>query len=241
MMAGADAASVLEIEGLGKSFGGLRAVSGVSFSIRSGEAVALIGPNGAGKTTLLNLASGQQRPDTGRVLFKGDDVTRCAAPDPRRRGMLRGYQDGGVFLKLTAVENVMVPALARGARLGEAERAARAALARLGLTPVADERTERVSGGQRKLIDFARCLLTEAQLLMLDEPTTGVHPVVSQSLSRVIAERRASGTAFLLVSHDLPWVFGICTRAVVMVAGEKLMEDKPDVVARDPRVHEAYL
>ena len=233
--------ATLVIEALTKSFGGNRAVGGVSLGLSPGEAVALIGPNGAGKTTLLNLASGLQRPDSGRVLFRDQDVTRAAASHRSRRGMLRGYQDGGVFGKLSAVENVMVPALARGMAVGRAQHSAREALARLGLSPVADERAERVSGGQRKLIDFCRCLLTQAEVIMLDEPTTGVHPSVAASLSGLIAERQASGTAFLLVSHDLPWAFGVCTRALVMVAGETLVEGPPEQVRNDPRVHEAYL
>jgi ABC-type branched-subunit amino acid transport system ATPase component len=232
---------ILAIEALCKSFGGVRAVDGVSFSVATGEVVALIGPNGAGKTTLLNLVSGQSRPDAGRVVFAGREVTRLPASAAGRRGMLRAFQDGGVFAKLTAVENVMVPAVARGMAPRHAEPAARAALDRLGLTPIADERAERVSGGQRKLIDFARCLLTDARVVLLDEPTTGVHPSVARSLAAIIAERRRAGTAFVLVSHDLPWAFAMCTRAVVMVAGEKLMEDLPAVVGRDPRVHEAYL
>jgi ABC-type branched-subunit amino acid transport system ATPase component len=238
---GSGRSAVLSIKDLSKSFGGVRAVSGVSFEVQAGEAVALIGPNGAGKTTLLNVASGQMHPDKGRVVFEGQDVTRRAAPHRRRRAMLRGYQDGGVFPKLTAVENVMVPALARGTRRGQAEAAARSAIARLGLAPVADDRAEQLSGGQRKLVDFARCLMTDVRLAMLDEPTTGVHPAIARLLSAFIVERLAVGCAFLLVSHDLPWAFGICTRAVVMVAGEKLMDDAPHVVARDPRVHEAYL
>jgi ABC-type branched-subunit amino acid transport system ATPase component len=224
-----------------KAFGGNRAVAGISFDVGQGEAVALIGPNGAGKTTLLNLLSGQYRPDGGRVLFCRRDVTRLAASHALRRGMLRAYQDGGVFAKLTAVENVMVPALARGLPLRQAEQSARAALTRLGLAPVSEERAERLSGGQRKLVDFARCLVTDAKIIMLDEPTTGVHPSVARSLALLIEERQAKGAAFLVVSHDLPWAFGLCSRAIVMVAGEKLIEDRPEIVGSDPRVHEAYL
>lgn len=232
---------VLRVETVAKAFGGNRAVNGISFTIAAGEALALIGPNGAGKTTLLHLLSGQLKPDSGQVLFENCDVTRCTASDPSRRGMLRAYQDGGMFPKLTSFENVMVPALARGIGMKEAELSARSALHRLGLAPVIEERAERLSGGQRKLIDFARCLATEARLIMLDEPTAGVHPSVSQSLSRLIADRQETGTAFLVVSHDLPWAFSICTRAIVMVAGEKLVEGLPSTVSEDPRVREAYL
>ena len=233
--------ALLEIHGVTKAFGGNHAVEDVSFNVDEGEAVALIGPNGAGKTTLLNLLSGQHVPDRGRVLFDAHDVTRLAPSHVRRGGMLRAYQDGGVFPKLSAVENVMVPALARGLSTAQAEARARQSLVRLGLEPVLEERAERLSGGQRKLVDFARCLATDARLIMLDEPTTGVHPSIAQSLARLIAERQTEGRSFLLVSHDLPWAFGICTRAVVMVAGEKLIEDLPELVGNDPRVHEAYL
>ena len=175
------------------------------------------------------------------MLFAGLDVTKLGPSHRHRRQMLRGYQDGGAFPKLSAIENVMVPALARGLAKDEAEQRARTALVSLGLAPVLEERAERLSGGQRKLIDFARCLAAEAKLILLDEPTTGVHPAVSGSLASLITERQAEGTAFLLVSHDLPWAFDICTRAVVMVAGEKLIEDVPEVVGNDPQVHEAYL
>jgi ABC-type branched-subunit amino acid transport system ATPase component len=232
---------LLAVEQVSRSFGGNRAVAGVSLAVAASEIVALIGPNGAGKTTLLNLVSGQYRAEAGRIRFAGVDVTRLLPAATARRGMLRGYQDGGVFAKLTAVENVAVPLLARGARHGEAYRLAETALVRLGLGPVLGERAEHLSGGQRKLIDFARALATPARLMLLDEPTTGVHPSVALAMSSLIRERSAAGTAFLIVSHDLPWAFGICRRVVVMVAGEKLVEGPPATVSEDPRVHEAYL
>jgi len=235
------AAPLLVAEGLKKTFQGNRAVNGVSFEVMGGELLALIGPNGAGKTTLLNLLSGQHRPSSGRILFAGVDVTQVACFAVARREMLRGYQDGGMFLKLTALENAMVPMLARGVPTGEARRHSREALCDLGLEPVLDERAERLSGGQRKLTDFARCLAMTVSLVLLDEPTTGVHPHVAQAMADRIRRRRQEGTAFVIVSHDLPWAFSVCPRVIVMTAGEVLCEGPPNVVGADPRVREAYL
>ena len=232
-------APLLRVEAVGQSFGGIRAVHAVSFDVAEGEVLALMGPNGAGKTTLLNLLSGQRAPETGRVMFGGADVTRAAASSAKRRGMLRSYQNGGMFPKLTALENALVPLLARG--VPRARERARGALQRLGLAPVLDDPVETLSGGQRKLIDFARCLATEARLVLLDEPTNGVHPYLGQVMAREIDRLRGQGTAFVIVSHDLPWAFSICSRAIMMAAGEVLTTGSPAEVAADPRVHEAYL
>jgi ABC-type branched-subunit amino acid transport system ATPase component len=233
--------ALLSVAGVSKAYRGLQAVAGVSFDIAPGEVVVLLGPNGAGKTTLLNLLTGQQRPDSGRVVFDGVDITRASAAAQSRRSMLRGYQDGGMFPKLTAVENAVVPLLARGMPRSEAERRGREALGRLGLAPVMDERVERLSGGQRKLTDFARCLVSDARLILLDEPTTGVHPHVATSMAQEIHRRTEAGATFLIVSHDLPWAFSVCSRVIFMAAGEILVDGDPQTVRDDPRVHEAYL
>jgi len=234
-------APLLQVAALGHSFGGLRAVNDVSFDLGPGEVVALMGPNGAGKTTLLNLISGQRQPDSGRVLFADQDVTEASPSSPARKGMLRSYQNGGIFAKLTATENVAVPLLARGIPLGQARERSRDVLVQLGLAPVLDDRAELLSGGQRKLIDFARCVANRVRLVLLDEPTNGVHPHLGETMAAQIGRMRDEGTAFLIVSHDLPWAFSICTRAVMMAAGEVLVAGRPADVAADSRVHEAYL
>ncbi len=203
--------------------------------------VALVGPNGAGKTTFLNLLTGQYLPDSGSVRFDGADVTRLRPSDPARAPVFRSYQGGGTFNKLSALENVAVAAVARGLSRREAERAATEALGDVGLGPVAHERAERLSGGQRKLVDFARSLVVRPKVALLDEPTAGVNPVISEVMTRVIRERQSAGMACLIISHDLAWVFDLCPWVVALAAGQLLAKGTPQEVRADPRVVEAYL
>lgn len=230
---------LLVVKDLHKAFGGHKVVNGVSFSVAEGEMLALIGPNGAGKTTLLNLLSGQHKPTAGRILFAGMDITGKGAATSK--AMLRAFQDGGVFPKLTTLENVMVPLLARGVAVREARDRAMAALCSVGLEPVAHERGERLSGGQRKLTDFSRCIAAAPRLVLLDEPTAGVHPHVAETMVGHITRQQAADVGFVIISHDLPWVFAVCPRVICLAAGEILCEGTPERVGGDPRVHEAYL
>ena len=233
--------SVLQTVHLSKAFGGNHAVEDVSLTIEKAELVALVGPNGAGKTTLLNLVTGQQTPTSGSVQVNGIDVTRRQPSHRDRAPLFRSYQDGGTFPRLSALENVAVAAVARGKRRGRAERDAAEALRRVGLWPVAHERTERLSGGQRKLIDFARCLAVDAQLALFDEPTAGVNPALAELMGQVLLEKQATGVTCVTISHDLPWVFGLCPRVVVMAAGRVLLDGTPQECQSDQRVIDAYL
>ena len=232
---------VLKAAGLVKSFGGFRAVDGVDLSLALGESLALVGPNGAGKTSLLNLLSGQLEPSAGSIKLVGCDVGARAPSHPDRRPMLRSFQNGGVFGKLTATQNVALAALARGQARALAEKKARVALERVGLAPVADWRADTLSGGQRKLIDFARLLVVEPTVALLDEPTAGVNPAILQQMREILLEQQARGLAVIIVSHDLRWVFDLCARVVVMAMGRSLAEGTPKEVASNPEVQGAYL
>ncbi|MDQ0469222.1 ABC transporter ATP-binding protein [Labrys wisconsinensis] len=232
---------VLEAHDLAKAFGGHRAVDGVSLALAEGEILALVGPNGAGKTSLLNLLAGQMPPTSGTVRLHGVDVTALAPSHGRRRALLRSFQNGGTFGRLSAVENVALAAIARGEHRSRAEAAARAALAEVGLQPVADWRADTLSGGQRKLIDFARLLVVRPAVALLDEPTAGVSPAIMDVMRAVLLAERARGLGAIIVSHDLPWVFDLCSRVVVLAGGRPLAEGGPDAVAADPAVQEAYL
>ncbi len=234
-------AVVLQATGLVKQFAGFRAVDGVSLSLKSGESLALVGPNGAGKTSLLNLLSGQMELSAGSISLAGRDVSACAPSHADRTPMLRSFQNGGVFGKLTAIENVAMAAVVRGGRRSNAEKKAREALDRVGLTPVAEWRADTLSGGQRKLIDFARLLVVEPAVVLLDEPTAGVNPAIMQQMSEILLEQQARGLALIIVSHDLPWVFDLCTRVIVMATGRPLTEGTPEEVAANPEVQGAYL
>ena len=232
---------VLEATGLRKAFGGNRVVDGVDLRLEAGELVAIVGPNGAGKTSLLNLISGQIRPDSGTIRLGDNDVTALAPHAPARRSLFRSYQNGGAFGKLTARENVAVAGMVRGMGRANAERAAEDALKRVGLAPVSEWPAEHLSGGQRKLIDFARLLLAQPRVALLDEPTAGVNPAIIEVMGRIITEMRDAGTAFAVISHDLPWVFALCRRVVVLAAGQVLTAGDPDTVSANPAVREAYL
>ncbi len=232
---------ILEASGLSKSFGGVNAVRGVDLHVVPGELVALVGPNGAGKTTLLNLLAGQFLVDRGVIRIAGADVTRLDPSSHARRPMFRTFQNGGTFAKLTALQNVAVAGIVRGMRRGEAEHAAAEALARVGLEPVLEWTADHLSGGQRKLIDFARLLLAKPRIALLDEPTAGVNPAIMDVMRSIIISMRDAGTGFVVISHDLPWVFDLCQRVLVLAGGTVLASGSPEEVRADKAVREAYL
>jgi len=232
---------VLEVAAIRKVFGGNHVLNDVNLAVAQGELVALVGPNGAGKTTLLNVLSGQLRPDHGQIAFDGEDVTGLSPANRKRHAMVRSYQDGGVFGDLTTLENVMVALVARGVRRATARNAARAVVQRLGLERVLNEPAKRLSGGQRKLVDFGRLLVVDARLQLLDEPTAGVLPAMCDQMATAIRERRDAGVASLIISHDLPWALDVCSRVIVLARGAVLANGSPEAVRADPSVREAYL
>lgn len=234
-------APVLSARDLTKSFDGNRAVDGVDIELHGGELVALVGPNGAGKTTCLNLVSGQIRCDRGSIHIAGRDVTRLAPSADSRMPLFRSFQNGGTFARLNSVANVAVAGLVRGMERPQAEAAALEALEKIGLDTVADLTADQLSGGQRKLIDFARLLLARPAVALLDEPTAGVNPAIVGIMRRVILDMRQQDTAFLVISHDLPWLFEFCDRVVVMAAGRVLATGSPAEISAHPEVREAYL
>lgn len=235
------AAAVLRTIGLCKSFGGNRVVDGVDMVVAQGERIALVGPNGAGKTSLLNLLSGQLRPTAGRIDFAGADVTRTKPSAPARRALFRSFQDGGTFARMTAQENVAVAGLVRGMSRAEADDAAEAALGRVGLAPVVGWTADRLSGGQRKLIDFARLLVARPRLALLDEPTAGVNPAVMTVMAETIDALGRDGTSFVVISHDLPWVFEFCPKVIVLATGRILASGTPETILADENVRKAYI
>lgn len=248
--------TVLEARNVSKRFGGVTAVDGMSFTVASGEILGLIGPNGAGKTTMFDLLAGSVAASSGEIRLMGQDVTRAPAHRRLAGGMGRTFQIPRPFPELSLLDNML---LARQDQSGERlwanftaprriaaeERAARdkalALLDLVALRRLADEPARVLSGGQRKLLELARVMMADPKVVLLDEPAAGVNPTLLEVLIDRIREINGSGVTFVLIEHNIDMVTRLCHRVLVMASGALLCEGTPDVVARDPRVIEAYL
>ena len=233
--------AVLEVEGLVKSFGGVVAVDGVSFSLPSGTVLGVIGPNGSGKTTLLNLLNGVHRPTAGRVRFAGMDVTGTPPDRLAALGVMRTFQNTRVFRTLTVFQNMMVPLLHRTVGPGAASRRAMELLERVGLKGMAHSAASELSGGQQRLLEFARALMTGPRLVLMDEPFAGVHPAVVEVMSRHMQALRGEGTSFVVVSHEIPVLMALSDRIICLDRGKVIAEGTPEEIRNNEAVIEAYL
>lgn len=248
---------MLEVDGLVKAFGGFRAVDGCTLRVNEGEILGLIGPNGAGKTTLFNLIAGALQPSAGAIRFLGEDVTGLATDALFHKGLVRTFQIPHEFHRLSVRENLMmVPPHQPGERLfanwlawGRVRRAEAAVcrradetLAFLELTHVADERAGNLSGGQKKLLELGRTMMTEARLVLLDEPAAGVNRTLLRKLEdKIRILNRERGYTFILIEHDMEMIEKLCRPVVCMAEGKVLVEGDFHAVRADPRVLEAYL
>jgi branched-chain amino acid transport system ATP-binding protein len=244
--------ALLETRGLGRAFGALQAVAGVSLVVEPGEVRAVIGPNGAGKTTLFHLISGLLVPTSGRVLFRGDDVTALPAPARCRRGISRTFQITSIFPELSVLENVRIAVQLRsggnfrlvGGRtiLEASERRARASLESLGLLGRAAESAATLPHGDQRLLEIAMAVAQEPELLLLDEPTQGLSPedtVATVAVIRQVAVERK--LTIILVEHDMDVVFDLATRISVLHFGQLIAEGTPDEIRTNADVQQAYL
>jgi ABC-type branched-subunit amino acid transport system ATPase component len=239
--------ALLELDGLTKRYGGVTAVDACSFAVPAGSVTALVGPNGSGKTTAFNLITGYARADAGSIRFAGEPVRR---PDPvrlARRGLTRTFQQARIFAELTLVQNMVAAvqqpwraAFRAAVRAHERSRALEL-LEEFGLARLAHERAGNLSYGQKKLLEFAAVLMGEPRLVLLDEPTAGVNPVLVEQIEQRVRELNGRGLTFLLVEHNMNLVMSLCDPVVVLDHGTKLAEGRPDDVRRDPRVLDAYL
>jgi len=255
--AGEAAPAALEVEGVSKAFGGVRALDDVSLTVRPGRITGLIGPNGAGKSSLFDVLSGVQRPDAGRVRLDGADVTGLVAHRLARRGLVRTFQLTRELARLTVLENLMVSpqaqlgeqllpnflrprAVARQDR--EVYRRALGVLDFVGLTPLADAYAGELSGGQKKLLELGRALMIDCRTVLLDEPGAGVNRTLMQRLIEIVRSmNRERGVTFLIVEHDMDLIAATCDPVIVMAAGRRLTEGSFAQVRRDPEMVRAYL
>ena len=235
------ATPVLEARDLGKRFGGLHAVRGLSFEMAPGEVLGLIGPNGAGKTTVFNLLSGFLAQDAGEVRFEGRSLTGLKPHAICRMGLARTFQIVRPFPHLTVLENVRVGALARQPRMADAADRARAVIEQVGLGAKAGHLAAGLTLAERKRLELARALATKPTLLLLDEVMAGLNPTEIQAILALVRSINEAGVSILLIEHNMRAVMTLSHRIVVLSFGEKIAEGAPAAVASDPRVVEAYL
>lgn len=253
---GSASGTLLEVTHLAKSFGGVRAAVDCNFTVRAGSVVGLIGPNGAGKSTVIEMLSGFLRPDSGTITFRGEAVQGKPAHQIAARGMIRTFQTPREWGGLTVMDNLLLAADQKGRNtvwralftrraLKAAEAAdrvrARDILNRFGLGHMRDEFAGSLSGGQKRLLEFARIAMRQPSLVLLDEPGAGVNPVLQRDIEEAILELKDQGVTVLLVEHNLPFVERACSNIVVMAAGVTIAEGSLAELREMPAVVDAYL
>lgn len=238
---------LLVVERLTKAFGGVTAVNECSFEVQPGTITALIGPNGSGKTTAFNMITGYLKPDSGTIRFRGETIARPKPAQLYRRGLSRTFQQARIFPELSVEENLVVAAgyswsQLFGRRISRRDRdRAAAMLAEFRLDPLAQLPAGELSYGQRKLLEFAAVLMSDPVLVLLDEPTAGVNPVMIDTMEQHIRQRHADGVTFLVVEHDMQLVMRLCDPVIVLDQGAPIAFGTPEQVQSDPLVLEAYL
>ena len=248
--------AILELSGVDKSYGGVQAVRGCEFTVPEGAVIGLIGPNGAGKSTTIELISGFQNPDSGSIRFAGTEIAGMPAFQVSRLGLIRTFQASREWAKLTVMENMLVAAPPRGresmwrglAQLGRlrseenADRVqAREVLTSLNLIKLKDERAGNLSGGQKRLLEFARILMAKPRMVLLDEPLAGVNPVLSPRITDAIKTLQREKITVLLVEHNLPFVEEVCGSVIVMALGKRIATGTMNEIRADRTVIDAYL
>ena len=233
---------ILDINRVTKNFGGLQALCDVSVSFARGEFAALVGPNGSGKTTLLNCISGLYHPDSGMIRFNNKLISGLPPYRIYHLGVGRTFQISKVFNRLTVIDNLRIPALTEGKlKQQKVNERALEILTQIKLDHLAQSNAENLSGGQRKLLELGMILMIDPQILLLDEPFGGVHPELKTQLEEYLCMLNRCGKTIILVSHEMPSVFKICRRLVVLDHGGLLVDGPPESVRTDERVVNAYL
>lgn len=247
---------LLQAQGLCKSFGGLKAVNEAQITVQKGSITGLIGPNGAGKTTLFNLLSNFIRPDRGEVLLEGDPIHTLSPHRIARQGCIRTFQVARVLSRLTVLENMLLatqqqtgenflqvwlkPQQVRQEERQNREKALEI-LESVGLLAKAQDYAGALSGGQRKLLEMARTLMTNPKLILLDEPAAGVNPTLIGQICEHILNWNKQGISFLIIEHNMDVIMSLCHHVWVLAEGTNLADGSPEEIQKNERVLEAYL
>jgi len=247
---------LLTATGIAKSFGGIKAVDNAEIEVNKGSITGLIGPNGAGKTTLFNLLSNFIRPDRGTVVFDGEPIQQLQPHQIAQQGMVRTFQVARTLSRLSVMENMLLAAqkqtgenfwqvwLQRKKVLAEEKQSRERAIQLLesvGLAHMANEYAGSLSGGQRKLLEMARALMTNPKLILLDEPAAGVNPTLINQICDRINLWNSQGMTFLIIEHNMDVIMSLCDRVWVLAEGKNLAVGTPAEIQRNPQVLEAYL
>lgn len=233
--------ALLDVEGLTKCFGGLKAVSNLSFQVNEGEILGLIGPNGAGKTTVFSLITGFVPPNEGKVLLEGKDIVGLKPYSIAHKGVARTFQIVKPFRKLTVLENVSLAAFLRHSARKEAEAEARRVLERVELIDKAASYASDLTLSEQKRLEIARALATNPRVLLLDEPMGGLNPTEIDHASILVRDICKSGVTIVWVEHVLKAIMNSCHRVIVIHHGEKIADMPPEQIVINPVVIEAYL
>jgi branched-chain amino acid transport system ATP-binding protein len=248
---------MFEIKNVHKSFGGLKAVDGCSLKVQSGSITGLIGPNGAGKTTLFNVITGHYKPDQGNILFKGQEIASMAPHQIFEKKIYRTFQITREFAQMTVLENLMLmPDRQIGEKIWntwfkasgvkkqekEIEQKALEVLEFVELIDLKNEYAGSLSGGQKKLLELARSMMADPEMVLLDEPGAGINPTLMKKLmSNIQTLRDEKGITFFLIEHDMDLVMNLCDPVIVMSEGKKLAEGTAEEIKKNEQVLEAYL
>jgi ABC-type branched-subunit amino acid transport system ATPase component len=233
--------SLLGVHRVSKRWGGISALADVDLDVGQGSITGLIGPNGSGKTTLINVIAGVYPPTEGTVEFDGSAITGMKPYDLVGQGISRTFQTARVFKTLTVWQNMLVPVLHSDEDPFDLSNRAGELLEFVSLSDYRDTAASELSGGQQRLLEFARSLMTNPKLVLMDEPFAGVHPHIKKSLVASVRSRREAGTAFLVVSHEIPVITGLVDELVCLANGKVIARGSATSVVEAPAVAEAYL